>query len=312
MKPPYENSDYFLANWSSANDSLRPEEDLYHYTDVGGLFGILGSCQLWATQTNFLNDSSEIAYGLDWISEIVKWEAKRYRELVEKDPEKFANAEVLAAIYEVLDDMTTGYRAKLIQDEAPFVTCLSRAEDSLTQWQAYGRNGGYCLKFDGASLSGSIKQVDEKGARVNPHPNIVIEPVKYELGPVNDQVRTALEDFLKAGQFKSSLHTNSEAFQTFARRLNEISMVMKHTKFWPERERRFCVTGGAETFYTQSALGLVPRMRLKFAPKSLREVMVGPGEHRDARKYSVERFLSRQRYLKHVVVTTSQIPYRDA
>jgi len=36
---------------------------LWHYTDASGLMGIVEHERLWATQTSFLNDSTELEYG---------------------------------------------------------------------------------------------------------------------------------------------------------------------------------------------------------------------------------------------------------
>ena len=40
---------------------------LYHYTDAGGLYGILKDKNLWATHAAYLNDSREFLYGMDLI-----------------------------------------------------------------------------------------------------------------------------------------------------------------------------------------------------------------------------------------------------
>ena len=37
---------------------------LYHYTDSGGLKGILSSGKIWATDIHYLNDKSEIQLAL--------------------------------------------------------------------------------------------------------------------------------------------------------------------------------------------------------------------------------------------------------
>ncbi|WP_435594842.1 DUF2971 domain-containing protein [Tsukamurella tyrosinosolvens] len=312
ISPPVENSDFYLANWSTNFDAMRNEEDLYHYTDIGGLRGILSTRQLWATHTNYLNDSSEIEYGLTWISEVLKDDVKKNRELFEKDPEN-DRLRIYANLYSFIDEMAENYRIKLVRDNAPFVTCLSRAEDSLTQWQAYGGREGYCLKFDGEELAQSVHQANEKSGRVDPPPEITIDQVKYQTWHLYSDVNKAVSEFLQEAIDADEDWTSEDSvsFQNFAKKLNEMAMLMKNQKFWPERERRICVSGGRETFYTESRLGLIPRMRLGFSPKSLLEVMVGPGEHMEARKYSIERFLSSQRYLNHVTVSLSEVPYRE-
>jgi hypothetical protein len=43
--------------------SPRPKR-LFHYTSQAGLLGIITSNVLWATNVLYLNDSSELAYGL--------------------------------------------------------------------------------------------------------------------------------------------------------------------------------------------------------------------------------------------------------
>ena len=49
-------------------------EDLYHYTDAGGLHGILKSNTLWATHAAYLNDSQEFIYGTDLVrQELLAW-----------------------------------------------------------------------------------------------------------------------------------------------------------------------------------------------------------------------------------------------
>lgn len=37
---------------------------LWHYSDAAGMAGIVRTEKLWATDTRFLNDSTELAYGL--------------------------------------------------------------------------------------------------------------------------------------------------------------------------------------------------------------------------------------------------------
>ena len=38
---------------------------IYHYTDLNGLLGIVGSNSLWATHFSFLNDSNELIHGMN-------------------------------------------------------------------------------------------------------------------------------------------------------------------------------------------------------------------------------------------------------
>jgi len=46
-----------------ASDEAK-RASLFHYTDAGGLLGILRSSNLWATELRFLNDTQEAVYAL--------------------------------------------------------------------------------------------------------------------------------------------------------------------------------------------------------------------------------------------------------
>ena len=70
MQTEYQALDPVLAPISArlteSRQCIQPKEPpdlLFHYTNAGGLLGILSTSRIWATNYRFLNDSSEIAYG---------------------------------------------------------------------------------------------------------------------------------------------------------------------------------------------------------------------------------------------------------
>src|SRR4051812_48582881 len=44
--------------------SVEPPELLYHYTSIGGAYGIVASDTLWMTKIRYLNDMSELEIGI--------------------------------------------------------------------------------------------------------------------------------------------------------------------------------------------------------------------------------------------------------
>src|SRR4051812_42888799 len=50
---------------------LEPQDRIFHYTRSVGLEGILHDRSIRATNTNFLNDTSEMSYGINMVSEII-------------------------------------------------------------------------------------------------------------------------------------------------------------------------------------------------------------------------------------------------
>jgi hypothetical protein len=97
-------------------------DKLYHYTDFGGLKGILKSGSLWATYSRTMNDASEQQYG-----------EKVVRDYLGRLP----------------DGGELGKTMGLLQ-QRNFAACFCDSSQVLSMWVTYtGRGGGYCLQFDG-------------------------------------------------------------------------------------------------------------------------------------------------------------------
>jgi predicted DNA-binding antitoxin AbrB/MazE fold protein len=101
---------------------------LYHYTTAEGFKGIVESQEIWATSIKCLNDPSEFYYGRDAYEELIR-----------------------AALQDVGDDfhqlilndalMHRGYDSL----HTTFVCSFSTDGDDLSQWRAYGREGGFAI-----------------------------------------------------------------------------------------------------------------------------------------------------------------------
>jgi len=48
--------------------------EIYHYTTISGLIGIISNCELWASDCQYLNDGTELSYAnnlfLDEVSKL--------------------------------------------------------------------------------------------------------------------------------------------------------------------------------------------------------------------------------------------------
>ncbi|MEU6190491.1 hypothetical protein [Nocardia sp. NPDC047038] len=51
-------------SWRDINAEYSNDKQLYHYTDINGLKGILDSGEIWLTHMAYLNDSQEFEYGI--------------------------------------------------------------------------------------------------------------------------------------------------------------------------------------------------------------------------------------------------------
>lgn len=109
-------------------------DTLWHYTDASGLWGMVSARQLRFGDARFLNDKTEKVYG------------ERLLDVVFE--EESSNGDAPEVVREIRNHMQmTGGPERL------YVCSFSEMNDSIGQWQRYGRDGtGYCIGFDRARL----------------------------------------------------------------------------------------------------------------------------------------------------------------
>jgi len=107
-------------------------EPLFHYTDLGGVHGIVGKGDLWLSNSRYSNDDEELTRG--------------YRT---------AEDEIEAARKERQDDQqwqsyltsVAGLLAKPA-DEGVYICCFCKRDNLLSQWRGYAANGnGVSIQF---------------------------------------------------------------------------------------------------------------------------------------------------------------------
>ena len=119
------------------SDSTPPAE-LFHYTDADGLFGIVTKNCLWAGNVRFLNDESELEYGIALAKAALEAAAGK---TAGSNSHRFLKqeAEIRLSILRHLWHI--------------YAFSTSAIGDQLSQWRAYGGGGmGYSIGFDTAGL----------------------------------------------------------------------------------------------------------------------------------------------------------------
>ncbi|MEX0904446.1 MAG: DUF2971 domain-containing protein [Balneolaceae bacterium] len=116
----------FLSDWLKKH-TLENGEQLFHYTDLNGLKGILKERGLWISHISTLNDPFELKYGQKLIiqeldNQIVKENEDNIRE--------FYNS----------IKISVGSFGKAMHQT--FIACFCESENLLSQWRAYSNNGG--------------------------------------------------------------------------------------------------------------------------------------------------------------------------
>ena len=145
-------------------------QELFHYTPLQALEGILEANTLWATHAEHLNDSSEMQ--LLWpklASQCAAYLQAAFEAGLGRDPEKRENAERLGGVPKIsARDGTTSMaimKSLLLGDESrpgmgiPFVTSFTTHEKEydrengvLSQWRGYGDGQNVAIVFDTARL----------------------------------------------------------------------------------------------------------------------------------------------------------------
>jgi len=121
-----------------------PREELFHYTSIDGLNGVVAGKTLWASNIEFLNDSSEFQYGEKVLKEIIK---ARKRSVKGDCREFFNQLEMFPKFFEAND---------------VFLVSLSEVGDLLSQWRGYSPPGrGYCIGFNPQALSQAAWSLDQ-------------------------------------------------------------------------------------------------------------------------------------------------------
>src|SRR2546423_10494745 len=74
MKKQFQSPQIRVHALQAAWDRLHQDSPrlLYHYTSADGLLGMLQGRQLWATNVRFMNDTSELAYGIRLVREVLQ------------------------------------------------------------------------------------------------------------------------------------------------------------------------------------------------------------------------------------------------
>ena len=198
---------------------------LFHYTDIQGLKGILESNSLWASAAYYLNDLSEIEYGCSLLlGELSSWIEPN------KDSKRIA-----AQVLKHLCDVFKHPGSKLSRSLNIYVTCFCEKDNLLSQWRAYGLKGGYALGF---------RQRMDLILKVAGPFNVKLAKVVYDKNKQLERVRGVLREVIVAvdAEFGDTPVTANNLETDIVVLLQELLLDeivrFKHPSFEDEREWR--------------------------------------------------------------------------
>lgn len=248
-------------------DVFDDHPELHHYTTLAGLRGILSSNTLWATHFQELNDSTELMVIRDPLiaeltasfMEIIR--ARRRRRL-RVDRAVNAVGGLKRAAVQMADTMirllyastlTTEEGLEGVKDlKGPvFITSFcthtnqpyERDNGLLSQWRAYGGDGGFAIVFD----SRGLLELFNRELMTHSYMKLSLNEAKYifphkPVSEVFPRLRLACDAFAKALLDGEAAERPSDMFTDFI----HAAVSCKHHAFYEEREVRLAVQPATE------------------------------------------------------------------
>lgn len=264
------------APWRRPSGALP--RAVYHYTDAAGLYGMLSTKRIWATDCRFLNDELE--------GELGKARAKEA---------------VRSAMFKEKDDRKRRYYRELLEalredrEDRNFIFSLSSRKDDLSQWRAYARDGqGFTIGFDTKKLLESARTLDSFG----------FSKVSYSQRLFDQRLRNVIDTFqkqifdkeLSIADLDQLIENASVNFEWI---VASHSVLFKHSSFSAEREwrvntYRFAREVSHDVRVRPCGNRLVPYIELKLCSDEdgclpISEIGIGPGFKQSSTRYAVER-----------------------
>lgn len=324
------------------------EFNLWHYTTLEGLKGILSDKTIWATDYQYLSDSSEFIYSksiihqevLPKIISTIEYECKG-NPAAKKIVDAYNGIENLAGIEtdETIKILIISLLSSPTLPQIPFVLSFCKVLENssflqrnglLSQWRGYGEDGGYAIIFDFKKIIDEFK-VEENSFYhgISTHDDVVYETdkskmsdkMKKYLDKVSDHTHKIYRFRLYGGQFP--LVDQEELNSLF-----NCMVLLKHEGFKEENEYRFCTMSYCkeaqknkyfeidknksfkETMTRNNNGTLIPYSRLFERSNNLpiKGVCVGPHRDKALRVKSIKTYLS-SIGLANIKVFCSEIPY---
>jgi len=300
----------YMQVWQDSTQSSKPDQ-LYHYTNADGILGIIESRVIRATHIDCLNDASEGRYAHALLTEELLRRRHQLLATVRENP-KNPHARAVLAFNERLQELVPHALGEL----GGYVACFCEHGNLLSQWRAYGPQGGYALGFPFQTLAFVHR------------PGIVsLERVVYDLATqrriisdVLDCADTHLAGQVAAGLTESQLRAVADEAASDMWSFTFAALVaFKDPAFSEEREWRLTVH---QPWPSAERLRLRPRFRARqnrvvpfvdvdLSVKQrlpLRSLRLGPGH--DAAAATTLGLLLSAHGLHDVPVIASDIPLR--
>ena len=228
---------------------------LFHYTNSSGMRGILESSRLWATNYRFLNDASEVAYGMTLFESIAQ-----------------------ARLTKAENDVVAEFLGRTLRTANAFdgmfdcyIACFCERDDLLNQWRVYaGSGGGYALALN-------AKEIGRRWGQLNTTQDFFLRKVVYDeelqkklIAEVLNLTSLVLSEATQAVSVADANNLIARCCQFVRSEVADYLFCFKHPAFAVEEEWRLChiVSPGGEehVLFRDGPYGLTPYVSLDPSP----------------------------------------------
>jgi hypothetical protein len=308
----------------SRHGEMISESDLiYHYTTAAGLKGILENKYIFFTHYLYLNDLSEIMYGMGEGDKFLREELELARSILTQRLDPILEDASIVNKLEAHKELVTKYgkpfalinEAISVIDSWPpqniYITSFCKSGDLLSQWRGYAnRGGGYAI-----GLSVVNRQIATDKGQFEAF-KVVYDPARRT--EVLKEILNETLNALDSTEFPSSIDDAYKLLiQQFAVLLaGAIRLVggrFKNPAFSEEDEWRFCIEtdlSDLDSVKFRDANGLlIPYLEIPLTSSGIkvRKIVCGPTLHPELARRSVEMLAQRSGFM-NVEIENSRIP----
>ena len=274
-------------------------KNLFHYTTVQGLFGIIESQCFWLTNIQYMNDLSENTHARTLIKNILNEISTK-----NKYPEGFSKY-LKAEYLNQTDIFGPDYNKN-------YIACFTNNGDSLPMWIMYGKDCGVAIEIDLASEY-----------QFTFAPKCFFRDMLYDEIILQRFVETAVDMYCGAYiELKADENIDDyiidDIMENLPRDIIIYTINVKNKSFSHESETRLLYTATdcdkikyrVKNNFIISYVEMPPRQLNGDKKLPIKSIIVGPGEEQDIVKASISDFIKSKGY-NDIEIKSSIIPYRS-
>jgi len=229
--------------------------EIYHYTTITGLKGIIESQTLWATHYAYLNDTEEIIHFKSQLSIILEPVVKAgLVELVRQAPTNQSMIDQHGGIEKICDEipnviLRVSYKV-LLGDKTnpslaePYVVSFctpgnnrEKEHGLLSQWRGYGEDGGYVVAFGTKKIEQLLVMEGDKWGYDELFGGDIVYSSSGE-AKIHEEFGQYLDDIKNGVKELFSIRPNEQALDKLYSPIVRCSCRYKHWGFEEEKEVR--------------------------------------------------------------------------